>query len=153
MPIHKKEFENGRLSQNLEQEIITFLNEREEAGFTSEEIMGGVHFYTDFDTPETAKLSTFAVADFIALLYDLMRKGKIRMKVVNNRMYFIAGKSAKCPKCGIEIAAPRKTWKMTGRPDRVGKRTELTIGLYSCHKHGAFRVALSKRKIMNSATG
>ena len=149
MPIHKEEFENGKLSSSLEEEIISFLNERKEGGFTSEEIMGGVRFYTDFDSPVTAKMSTFAIADFIALLYDLVRRGRVRMKVVSNRMYFMAGRDAvaKCPKCGMEIATPRKTWKMAGRPDKTGKRLELQIGLYDCPKHGAFRSVLSKRKI------
>lgn len=54
---------------------------------------------------------------------------------------------AKCPKCGTEVANPRKKWKMAGRPDRTGKKTELTIGLYDCPKHGAFRKVLEKRKI------
>jgi hypothetical protein len=54
---------------------------------------------------------------------------------------------AVCPKCGMEIAKPRKTWKMAGRPDRNGKRLELEIGLFDCPKDGAFRKALSKRKI------
>lgn len=148
MPVHKEEFENGRVSSSLEREIISFLDDREEGGFTSEEIMGGVHFYTDFGTPETSKISTFAVADFIALLYDLVRKGRVKMKVVNNRMYFMAVKgAAKCPKCGMEIASPRKTWKMKGRPDKKGKRIELTIGLYDCLKHGVFRSVLNKRKL------
>ncbi|MFQ5836442.1 MAG: hypothetical protein ACE5HG_01165, partial [Candidatus Bathyarchaeia archaeon] len=39
---------------------------------------------------------------------------------------------AKCPNCGAEVANPRKSWKMAGRPDRTGKRTELTIGLFDC---------------------
>jgi hypothetical protein len=54
---------------------------------------------------------------------------------------------AKCKKCGAEVASPRKTWKMAGRPDRSGKRTELNIGLFDCPKCGAFRVVLGKRKI------
>jgi hypothetical protein len=146
MPIHKEEFGNGRLSSSLEERVISFLNEREGA-FTSEEIMGGVHLYTEFDTLLTAKISTFAIADFVALLFDLVRKGRVGMKVVNNRMYFTAGAVAKCPKCAREIANPRKTWKMAGRPDKTGKRVELHIGLYDCPKHGAFRSVLSKRKI------
>ena len=149
MPIHKKEFENGRLSSSLEDEIISFLNDRKGVGFTSEEIMGGVRFYTDFRTPVTSKISTFAIADFIALLYDLVRKGRVKMKVVNNRMYFTVSRDgvAKCPKCGMKVVTPRKTWKMAGRPDKTGKRLELHIGLYDCPKHGAFRSVLSKRKI------
>ena len=54
---------------------------------------------------------------------------------------------ANCPKCGGNVANPRKTWKMAGRPDRAGKRTELTIGLFDCPKCGAFRKVLEKRKI------
>ncbi len=148
MPIHKTEFENGRLSSSLEDEIISFLDEREETGFTSEEIMGGVRFYTDFRTLVTAKISTFSISDFIALLYDLVRKGRIKMKVIDNRMYFMINREmAKCPKCRMIVATPRKTWKMAGRPDKTGKRLELQIGLYDCLRHGAFRSVLSKRKI------
>jgi len=55
---------------------------------------------------------------------------------------------AKCPKCGMNVASPRKTWKMAGRPDKAGKKIELTIGLFDCPKcKKAFRVALAKRKI------
>jgi uncharacterized protein (UPF0212 family) len=55
---------------------------------------------------------------------------------------------AKCPKCGGEVANPRKNWAMAGRPDRTGKRVELTIGLFDCpHCTKPFRVVLGKRKI------
>jgi len=53
---------------------------------------------------------------------------------------------AKCPKCGKEVSTPKKTWKMAGRPDKAGKRTELTIGLFE-HCGSTFRDVLSKRKI------
>jgi len=53
---------------------------------------------------------------------------------------------AKCPKCGREVGSPKKTWKMAGRPDKSGKKTELTIGLFEhCGKN--FRSVLGKRKI------
>jgi hypothetical protein len=53
---------------------------------------------------------------------------------------------AKCPKCKKEVSTPKKTWKMAGRKDKSGKRTELTIGLfYCCGKN--FRSVLNKRKI------
>ncbi|UCH32849.1 MAG: hypothetical protein JSV05_04230 [Candidatus Bathyarchaeota archaeon] len=58
-----------------------------------------------------------------------------------------SGDGAKCPKCKTEITSPRKTWKMVGRQDKMGKRLELQIGLYDCPKHGAFRSVLGKRKI------
>jgi hypothetical protein len=46
-------------------------------------------------------------------------------------------KMAKCPICGKEVQ-PKKTWKMAGRPDKAGKRTELTIGL--CESSASFRL-------------
>jgi len=53
---------------------------------------------------------------------------------------------AKCPKCGKEVSTPKKTWKMAGRKDKSGKRTELTIGLFE-HCGKSFRSVLNKRKI------
>jgi hypothetical protein len=53
---------------------------------------------------------------------------------------------AKCPKCKKEVSTPKKTWKMAGRKDKSGKRTELTIGLFNCCGK-SFRSVLSKRKI------
>ena len=148
MPINKEEFERGKLHSKVEDEIISFLKERKEGAFTSQETMGGIHYHTDFSTPEIAKMSTFAIADFTTLLHDLVRRGKIKMKVVRGRMYFMAGGDsvAKCPKCGVEVAA-KKTWKMAGRPDKKGKRLQLHIGLFECPKHGFFRAVLAKRKI------
>jgi uncharacterized C2H2 Zn-finger protein len=55
---------------------------------------------------------------------------------------------AKCPKCGTEVSKPRKTWSLKGRPDKQGKRLELTIGLFDCPKcKKAFREVLGKKKI------
>jgi len=149
MPVDKMEFQNGKISSSWEDEIISFLNDRKEDGFTSQEIMTATNCHPEFATPEVAMISTFAIADFTNLLYDLVRRGRIRMKVVRDRMYFMAGRDdvAKCPKCKMEVTTPRKTWKMAGRPDKKGKRLELHIGLYDCPKHGAFRSVLSKRKI------
>jgi hypothetical protein len=148
MPITKKKFNGGKLHSKVEDEIVAFLKERKEAAFTSQEIMGGIHYHTDFHTPEISKMSTFAIADFTTLLHDLVRRRNIRMKVVGNRMYYIAldAHIAKCPKCN-ELFEPKKTWKMAGRPDRNGKRLQLHIGLYKCPKHGSFRKVLDKRKI------
>jgi predicted RNA-binding Zn-ribbon protein involved in translation (DUF1610 family) len=62
----------------------------------------------------------------------------------NTEEYYMA----KCPKCGTEVAKPKKTWKMAGRPDKAGKRMQLEIGLYECPKCGnVFREVLSKQKI------
>jgi len=55
---------------------------------------------------------------------------------------------AKCPKCGTEISRPRKSWKMAGRPDKQGRRMQLTIGLYDCPKcHRSFRAVLEKTRV------
>jgi len=63
----------------------------------------------------------------------------------DNRRKKVMGK---CPKCGTEVAKPKKTWKMAGRPDKAGKRMQLEIGLYECPKCGnIFREVLSKQKI------
>jgi hypothetical protein len=148
MPISKHKFEKGKLHSKVEDEILTFLKERKEGAFTSQEIMGGIHYHTDFHTPEISKMSTFAIADFTTLLHDLVRQRSIRMNVVGNRMYYIALDThiAECPECG-ELFEPKKTWKMAGRPDKKGKRLQLHIGLYKCPKHGSFRTVLDKRKV------
>jgi len=148
MPITKQKFEKGKIHSKVEDEILSFLKERKDGAFTSQEIMGGIHYHTDFHTPEISKMSTFAIADFTALLHDLVRRGNIRMKVVGNRMYYMMTSShaAKCPKCGKRFE-PTKTWKMAGRPDKKGKRMQLHIGLYKCPKHGSYRTVLDKRKI------
>jgi adenine-specific DNA methylase len=52
----------------------------------------------------------------------------------------------KCPNCGKEVKNPRKTWKMAGKPDKNGKRTQFTIGLYDCCGK-TFRQVLEKKKI------
>jgi len=88
MPIDKKEFE--RSSINLEEEIVAFLRARKGKAYTSDEIMSATNLRTDFDLQVTTKYSIFVVANFVAILHDLVAKGKIRRKVVNNRVYFIA---------------------------------------------------------------
>ena len=87
MPIEKEKF--VKVSNNLEEEIASFLKARKGKAFTSEEIMGSTSFHVDFDSPVTSKLSTFVAANFVAVLQDLVSKEKISRKVVNNRMYFI----------------------------------------------------------------
>ena len=39
MPINNEEFKGGKLHRKVEEEIISFLNERKEGAFTSQEIM------------------------------------------------------------------------------------------------------------------
>ena len=54
--------------------------------------------------------------------------------------------AAKCPKCGKTVKNPKKIWKMAGKPDKSGKRMQLTIGLYECCGKN-FRQVLDKKKI------
>jgi hypothetical protein len=149
MPIDKEEFRGGELQSKIEDEIFAFLNERKEKAYTSQEIMGGTKFSTNFSSPEIAEMSTFAIADFTILLHELVNKGRLKMKINGGQMYFLAGPNviAKCPKCNKEVIEPRKTWKMTGRPDKKGRRLQMKIGLFKCPRHGNFRIALSKQKI------
>jgi hypothetical protein len=149
MPISKKEFENGKVHSTLEEEIVHFLNEREDRAFTSQEVMEALSYHAEFNTPEISKMSTFTIADFATFLHRLVDDGKIMMKIVRGRMYIMAKpeSSVRCPKCGGEIARPRKTWNMTARPDKKGARLQLQIGLFQCPKHGFFRKVLEKRKI------
>jgi hypothetical protein len=53
---------------------------------------------------------------------------------------------AKCPECGKDVKTAKKTWKMAGKPDKAGKRTQLTIGLFDCCGK-TFRQVLDKKKI------
>ena len=148
MPITKEKFKEGKLHSKVEEEINDFLKERKEGAFTSQEIMGGIHYHTDFSTPEISRMSTFAIADFTTLLHAMVRQGAIKMKVVGNRMYYsmMDAHVGKCPKCSQKFE-PKKTWKMAGRPDKNGKRLQLHIGLYECPQHGTFRKVIDKRKI------
>ena len=86
MPIEKEKF--MKTTTNLEAEIASFLKAHKEKAFTAEEIMGSTSFHVDFDSPTTSKTSTFVAANFVAVLNDLVRKGQVAKKVVNNRMYF-----------------------------------------------------------------
>jgi hypothetical protein len=149
MPITMKKFEGGKLHSSVEEEMLSFLKDRKDGAFTSQEIMAGIRYPTDFSTPEISKMSTFTIAYFTTVLHDLVNRGIIRMKVISNRIYFTVAADrhkAKCPKCKI-TREPTKTWKMTGRPDKRGKRFQLQIGLFKCPKHGTFRKVLDKRKV------
>ena len=58
------------------------------------------------------------------------------------------GKLAECPKCGIEVANPLKTWSMIGRPSKTGERFKLTLGLFECPRcERRFRAVLGKEGI------
>jgi hypothetical protein len=79
-----------KATANIEEEIAAFLKTRKEKAFTAEEIMGSTSFHVDFYSPETSKTSTFIAANFVAVLNDLVGKGQIARKAVNNRMYFMS---------------------------------------------------------------
>ena len=78
-------------------------------------------------------------------MLGLCSRGKVFL--TNHALTFENGNTmAKCPKCKKEVGKPKKTWKMVGRKDKSGKRTELTIGLFECCGK-TFRSVLGKRKI------
>ena len=147
MPIGSDEFRDGKLRDAFESEILSFLNERKNFAFSSQEIMRGVRSHIDFSTTETAMMSAFSIADFVAILFDLFKTKRVDMKLVRGRTYYTAKVLVrKCPKCTVEIE-PKKTWKMAGRPDKNGKRLQLHMGLFVCPQHGYFRKVLGKQKI------
>ncbi len=148
MPVSKTKFQTGLVRKEVETEITSFLKERKESAYTSQEIMTGIDYKTDFSTKETSKISTFAITDFSLLLHEMVKQGNLQMKLLRKKMYYALNdlNTAKCPKCKVEIN-PKKTWKMAGRPDKKGKKLQLHIGLYHCSKHGSFRKVLEKRKI------
>jgi hypothetical protein len=54
---------------------------------------------------------------------------------------------ATCPKCKTIVVAD-KTWNMTTRPSKTGKRTQMEIGLFNCPQCGkTFRRMLSKKDV------
>ena len=48
MPVSKIKFKTGILRNDVESEIISFLKERKESAYTSQEIMAGLDYKTDF---------------------------------------------------------------------------------------------------------
>ncbi len=146
--LETKEQELEKAAAKVEDCILYFLNERKERAFTSEEIMGGLSIDIDFSNAETMKMSTYMIADFTALLYDLVKREKLEMKYLDGRMHFMATETKfKCPKCDTKVAHPKKKWEMTGRPDRKGRRTHLIIGIFKCPTHGTFRAVIDKQRI------
>jgi hypothetical protein len=87
MPIDKKRFEG--VSDRLEEEILSLLKKHKGKAFAADEIMRETSFYVYLDLPTTSKTSPFMIANFVAVLHDLVSKGVISRKVVDNRMYFM----------------------------------------------------------------
>jgi hypothetical protein len=88
MPIDQKEFE--RSSVNLEEEILAFLKAHRGKAYTSDEVMNATSFHMEFDLVVAPKICVLIVANFVAFVNDMAAEGKIKRKVVNNRMYFMA---------------------------------------------------------------
>ena len=152
MPIEKDEFKTGKTRDKVEDDIVLFLKDRQDKAYTSQEIMGGIeHPATDFTNPDIAQMSAFAISDFSALLSEMVNKGRLSMRAIKGQMHFSAPvpDAIKCPKCHTEItAAPKKTWIMTSpKPDKLGNRHQLNLGLFECPTHGNFRVTLNKQKL------
>jgi hypothetical protein len=88
MPIDQKTFE--RSTVNLEEEILAFLKANRDKAYTSDEVMRKTSFQTQLDIAAAPIISVLIAANFVAFINDMAAKGKIKRKVVNNRMYFIA---------------------------------------------------------------
>lgn len=53
-----------------------------------------------------------------------------------------------CPKCGIEVASPLKTWSMISKPSKMGERFKLTLGLFECPRcERRFRAVVGEERI------
>jgi hypothetical protein len=88
MPIDQNIFE--RSTVNLEEEILAFLKANGDKAYTSDEVMCKTSFQTQLDMTSAPRISILIAANFVAFINDMAAKGKIKRKVVNNRMYFIA---------------------------------------------------------------
>jgi len=54
----------------------------------------------------------------------------------------------KCPKCGGVAANPVKTWSMIGKPNKLGEKFKLTMGLFECRRCGErFRKVVSQERV------
>lgn len=52
-----------------------------------------------------------------------------------------------CPRCGITVTHPTKTWSMVGRPSKTGERFKLTLGLFTCPEcKKTFRTVIGKER-------
>jgi len=90
MPVSRSEFESGQILTELESRIITFLGKNRTQAFTSNEIMDGINFQTDFSNIVVAILSGLSVLGFPTILKDLVTKGKIRTNIIQGQYYFMA---------------------------------------------------------------
>jgi len=54
----------------------------------------------------------------------------------------------KCPKCGRAVSNPIKTWSMTSKPNKMGEKFKLTMGIFECRRCGErFRNVVSQERI------
>ena len=80
MPITKTKFEGGKLHSKVEEEILSFLKERKEGAFTSQEIMAGIRYPTDFSTVKNV------YPDIFLCHFRIGQKAKLKKlkKIVKN---------------------------------------------------------------------
>ena len=100
MPIKGKEFKAGKLESELEKKIVSFFNENKEEAFEPNEIIDAVNFQTDYSTLKESMVSNIGIHGFIATLDELVSKGKIEKKFINDRFYYRA--------CEPSLARSRK---------------------------------------------
>ena len=90
MPISKKEFESGRILNELEKSVIDFLERNSDKAFTMNEIMDGINIQTDFRDLWKAIASGIIVLGFPSFLNNLVVEGKIRVNVIQGIYYYMA---------------------------------------------------------------
>ena len=93
-----------------------------------------------------ARQSGNIAADFNFYPVSKANNGKCFMLNPCISMMWEVRNMAKCPDCGKDVKTAKKSWKMAGKPDKAGKRTQLTIGLFECCGK-TFRQVLEKKKI------
>jgi hypothetical protein len=90
LPISRSEFESGQILSDLEKRIISFLEKGHAQAFTSDEIMDGINFQTDFSNVVVGLLSGIAILGFPTILNNLVAKGKIRINIIKGQYYYLA---------------------------------------------------------------
>jgi len=108
---------------------------------------------TTLITP-TPSIDILEILSIISGIFSLVTLGKALLKLISKLLWWSKYRKSKTPvvfkllraQCKKEVMKPKKTWKMAGRKDKSGNRTELTIGLHECCGK-TFRSALNTRKI------
>ena len=94
MPIKKDEWDRGRKWDTTEEQILTFLRNDRDTGFTSSEILNGIGYRVrvhDFGSLLGAVATSWSVDNALnALIEEGTVKAKIVQKAVGEETYYMA---------------------------------------------------------------